>query len=46
MTKAVLSILRQSAEPLTIRDIAPELLVTGALDKDDQKIKTIKSCLR
>jgi hypothetical protein len=38
MTKAVLSILRQAAEPLTSRDIALELLVTRALDKDDQKL--------
>jgi hypothetical protein len=38
MTKAVLSILRQTAEPLTSRDIALELLVTRALDKDDQKL--------
>ena len=37
MTKTVLSILRQAAEPLTSRDIALELLVTRALDKDDQK---------
>jgi hypothetical protein len=35
MTKAVLSILRQAAEPLTSRDIALELLVTRALDKDE-----------
>jgi hypothetical protein len=33
MTKAVLSILRQAAA--TSRDIALELLVTRALDKDD-----------
>jgi hypothetical protein len=32
------SILRQAAEPLTSRDIALELLVTRALDKDDQKL--------
>jgi hypothetical protein len=38
MTKAVLSILREAAEPLTSRDIALELLVTRALDKDDQKL--------
>jgi hypothetical protein len=38
MTKTVLSILRQAAEPLTSRDIALELLVTRALDKDDQKL--------
>ena len=38
MTKTVLSILRQAAEPMTSRDIAPEMLVTRALDKDDQKL--------
>jgi hypothetical protein len=38
MTKTVLSILRQAAEPLTSRDIALELVVTRALDKDDQKL--------
>jgi hypothetical protein len=38
MTKAVLSILRQSVEPMTTRDIALEMLVTRALDKDDQKL--------
>jgi hypothetical protein len=38
MTKTVLSILRQAAEPMTSRDIALEMLVTCALDKDDQKL--------
>jgi hypothetical protein len=38
MTKAVLLILRQAAEPLTSRDIALELLVIRALDKNDQKL--------
>jgi hypothetical protein len=38
MTKTVLSILRQAAEPMTTRDIALEMLVTRALDKDDQKL--------
>jgi hypothetical protein len=38
MTKAVLSILPQAVEPLTSRDIARELLVSRALDKDDQKL--------
>src|SRR5712671_405466 len=39
MTKAVLSILRQAAEPLTSRDIALELLVTRALEQGrDQKL--------
>jgi hypothetical protein len=38
ITKAVLSILRQATEPMTTRDIALEMLVTRALDKDDQKL--------
>ena len=38
MTKAVLSILRQAVEPMTTRDIVLEMLVTRALDKDDQKL--------
>jgi len=33
MTKFVLSILRQAAEPLTTRDIALEMLISRALDK-------------
>ncbi len=38
MSRVVLSLLRQSAEPMTSRDLALELLVTRALDKDDQKL--------
>ena len=38
MTRVVLSILRQAAEPLTTRDIALQLLVERALDKNDQKL--------
>jgi hypothetical protein len=38
MKKAVLSILRQAVEPMTTRDIALEILVTRALDKDDLKL--------
>jgi hypothetical protein len=38
MTRAVLSILRQSVEPMTTRDIALEMLVTRALNSDDQKL--------
>lgn len=38
MTRIILSILRQAAEPLTTRDIALELLVSRALDKDDQRL--------
>ncbi len=38
MTRIILSILRQAAEPLTARDIALQLLVERALDKSDQKL--------
>ena len=38
MTRICLSILRQSAEPLTTRDIALQLLVERALDKSDQRL--------
>lgn len=38
MTRIVLSILRQAAEPLTTRDIALQLLVERALDKNDQRL--------
>jgi len=38
MSRIVLSILRQAAEPLTSRDIALELLVERALDKNDQRL--------
>ena len=38
MSRIVLSILRQAAEPMTSRDIALELLVARALDKSDQKL--------
>ena len=38
MSRIILSILRQAAEPLTTRDIALELLVSRALDKDDQRL--------
>ena len=38
MTRIVLSILRQATEPLTSRDIALELLVERALDKNDQRL--------
>jgi hypothetical protein len=38
MTKVVLSILWLAVEPMTTRDIALEMLVTRALDKDDQKL--------
>jgi hypothetical protein len=38
MTRIVLSILRMSSEPMTTRDIALELLVERALDKNDQRL--------
>ena len=38
MSRVVLSILRQAAEPLTTRDIALELLISRAMDKRDQKL--------
>lgn len=38
MSRFVLSILRQAAEPLTTRDIALEMLVSRALDKSDQRL--------
>jgi hypothetical protein len=38
MSRIILSILRQASEPLTTRDIALELLVSRALDKDDQRL--------
>jgi hypothetical protein len=37
MSRIILSILRQASEPLTSRDIALELLVERALDKNDQR---------
>jgi hypothetical protein len=38
MSRIILSILRQAAEPLTSRDIALQLLVERALDKSDQRL--------
>ena len=38
MSRMVLSILRQAAEPLTTRDIAIQMLLERALDKDDKKL--------
>ncbi|MBR0838151.1 hypothetical protein JQ612_33550 [Bradyrhizobium manausense] len=43
MSRIVLSILRQAAEPLTSRDIALELLVERALDKNDQRLLRLMS---
>ena len=38
MSRVILSVLRQAAEPLTTRDIALQLLVDRALDKSDQRL--------
>src|SRR3981189_2016533 len=38
MSRIILSILRQASEPMTSRDIALELLVERALDKNDQRL--------
>ncbi len=38
MSRIVLNILRQAAEPMTSRDVALELLVARAMDKGDQKL--------
>lgn len=38
MSRVILGILRQAAEPLTTRDVALEMLVSRALDKDDQRL--------
>jgi hypothetical protein len=38
MTRTVLSILRQAVEPMTTRDIALEMLVSRALNAQDQKL--------
>jgi len=46
MTRLVLSILRQAAEPLTSRDIALELLVERALDKTAEHQLAVHSWLK
>lgn len=38
MARGVLSILRQASEPMTTRDLALEMLVTRALDPQDQRL--------
>ena len=43
MTRIILSILRQAAEPLTTRDIALQLLIERALDKNDQRLLRLMS---
>jgi hypothetical protein len=43
MARMTLSILRQATEPMTARDIALEMLVSRALDKDDRKLISLMS---
>jgi hypothetical protein len=38
MSRVVLTILRQATEPMTSRDIALEMLITRALDQNDQRL--------
>jgi hypothetical protein len=38
MSRIILSVLRMAAEPLTTRDIALQLLLERALDKNDQRL--------
>lgn len=38
MTRIILGILRQAAEPLTARDIALQLVIERALDRNDEKL--------
>ena len=38
MTRIILSVLRQAAEPLTTRDVALQLLIERALDKSDVRL--------
>lgn len=38
MTRVILSVLRCASEPLTTRDIAYQMLVERALDKNDQRL--------
>ena len=38
MSRIILSVSRQAAEPLTTRDIALQLLIERALDKSDQRL--------
>lgn len=43
MTRLVLDILRQAAEPMTSRDIAFELMTRRALDREDRKLLALMS---
>lgn len=38
MTRLILGLLRQAAEPMTSRDIAVQLIIERALDKDDPRL--------
>jgi hypothetical protein len=38
MTRLILSILRQAAQPMTAREVAVHLCADRALDKDDPKL--------
>jgi hypothetical protein len=38
MSRVILSVFRQAAEPLTPRDVALQLLIERALDKSDQRL--------
>jgi hypothetical protein len=38
MTRIILDVLRQAAEPMTTRDIAFQLLIERALDNNDQRL--------
>ena len=38
MTRLILGILRKATEPLTSRDIALQLIIERALDKDDERL--------
>lgn len=38
MARLLLSILRQATEPMTTQDLAVELLISRALDKDDRRL--------
>lgn len=38
MTRLILGILRQAAEPMTSRDIAVQLVIERALDQNDEKL--------
>lgn len=43
MTRVILSVMRVASEPLTTREIAYQLLVERALDKEDQRLVRLMS---